>query len=189
VGWCGVPMVIRAAAISMSILAGCMPDLPRDVYIEGRFSDEEVALLEDAIAIANRELGDELLGHPVLRYRGRASDDDGFQFADFDDDRALVYVLDPESPEYQWLVEVTEDRFGGYATLSDLLVRPLPRLGGDRDRFRFIALHELGHFLGLTHNPDPGAVMYPGSGTPSSGYTLADREAFCLVYDCATPPR
>lgn len=61
-----------------------------------------------------------------------------------------------------------------------------------------ILTHEVGHFIGIAHSPDPGAVMYasyaPGS---TSQRTLAadDKKAVCSIYPpgngvaCNTVPR
>jgi hypothetical protein len=176
-------------SLVIALAAACMPDLPRDVAIERRFSAAEVALLEHAIAEANRELGDALLGHPVLTYRGRFDDPDGFGFDDFDDDRHGFYVLDITGPEYAWVRDTTERSFGGYATLADLLVRPLTDLDDRSDRFHRIALHEIGHFLGMTHSPDPESLMYVGPHSVAiTGFTISDKRSFCLVHDCVSPP-
>ncbi len=37
--------------------------------------------------------------------------------------------------------------------------------GADQTRLTVIATHEIGHSLGLAHNPDPRSVMYPSGGT------------------------
>ena len=37
----------------------------------------------------------------------------------------------------------------------------------DQDRQVVIATHEIGHAVGLAHNPDPGSVMSPWGGSPA----------------------
>jgi hypothetical protein len=177
-----VPLVIVLAA-------GCLPAPPRELQIESRFSDEETELLLDAIDATNQELGDALLGGPVVTYQGRYHDPDGFTFEDFDDDRHVMYVFDPDSDAYRWLVQVSDHGFFGYGTLADTLVVPLPSFGNNHLLFRITAMHELGHFLGMVHSTDPATLMFPGDRDASvMGFTAADQRAFCLTYDCATPP-
>jgi len=59
----------------------------------------------------------------------------------------------------------------------------------DQHCYRAIAMHELGHFLGMTHNPDPTSVMFHGPYTSCpAGYTVSDQRAFCYDYGCASEP-
>jgi len=165
--------------------AACAPELPRDLEIETKFDATETALLQDAIGVANRELGVALLGQPVLTYKGRYTDPDGFTFDDFTDEHHVIYLLDLDSPEYAWIESTTGSAYAGYATLGDVLMRPLARLGGNERVFHQIALHELGHFLGMTHNPDPDTIMYGGYLSPLvTTYTDKDKAAFCQIYAC-----
>lgn len=181
-----VPAVIAALAAGGG--AGCFPEMPRDVRIEARFTDQEVRLLREAMDQANRELGDALLGHPVLTYQGRFEDADGFHFDDFGDEVSVLYKLDAASDEYAWTTGALQHAYGGYATLADLMVLPLADLGSD-ERFKRVAMHEIGHFLGLTHSPDPGSLMY-GNGIRSdvNGFTYGDQVMFCHVHDCVRQP-
>lgn len=193
-------------ALSLLILllaAGCgndafLPGLPREISIETRFTDEEILIIEEAVDEANRELGTELLGHPALTYLGPYDDPDGFHVEDFDDGRAVIYVLSEDSSEYRYVADVTERGYGGYATLADvhMVYRYLPPPEATdeermemRRRFKRIVLHELGHFLGMSHNPDPGALMYAGPKPPDvTTYTLVDKRDFCFVYECLHEP-
>lgn len=195
----------RCALSFVIALAACgserdlfLPDLPRDIYVEGRFTDAEVLIIEEAIEEANRELGEELLGHPVLVPQGTFDDPDGFRVEDFYDGAAIIYVLEEDSAEYQWVADVTERGYGGYATVADvhMIYRYLPSPEATdeereemRRRFKRILLHEFGHFLGMSHNPDPEALMYSGEKPPDvTTYTLVDKQDFCFIYECLHEP-
>lgn len=49
--------------------------------------------------------------------------------------------------------------------------------------FRKIVAHELGHHIGLSHNPNEDTLMYP-DGRPYESIQPGDKEAFCFVRDC-----
>lgn len=178
----GVSLVIAAA------LGACAPELPRGIHVEAAFTPEEAAIVSGAIASANDRLGAALVGHPVLDDLGAISDPDGFQYDDLGDGVGVVYALDPASPEYRWLADTNERDYQGYGTLGDVLIAirlPAAPTDADRQHFRQVVLHELGHYLGLPHVDDREAIMYSGPGRLAlDTYTTADQQTFCLVYGC-----
>lgn len=160
------------------------PELPRPIYIEAAFSDDEVVIIEASIAEWN-VLSLECLGVPALEYLGRYNDPDGFQPEDFLDDRGVVYREPVDGENYAFLQ--SQEKFadysliGGYATVGDVLIF-VENLNTD-EIFQHVALHELGHHLGLRHiEDDHEAVMYLGG--VSRHLNDSDREAFCVVHDC-----
>jgi len=55
----------------------------------------------------------------------------------------------------------------------------------DSPELRNVALHEMGHFIGLAHISDPDALMNPVANGAVS-FTDADKRALCCVYECVT---
>jgi hypothetical protein len=154
--------------------------VPKNLYIESRFSDDETDRILAAIGIANRDLGEQLLGGPVIEYAGRFTDDDGWSHQDFGDDVHVIYKVEKNIPDYQWLAETIHKSPEGYGTASDILFFVQP--GDGFDGSQGLMLHEIGHFLGMMHSPVPEAVMHTPHG--SDNYTESDFDAFCLIYRC-----
>lgn len=173
--------LFAASCLEVDTLA---PKLPRPIYIEAAFSDDEVAIIEASIAEWNT-LSLEYLGVPALEYLGRYDDPDGFQPEDLLDGPGVVYRESVDGESYDFLQ--SQEKFadypliGGYATPGDVLIF-VENISTD-EMFRHVALHELGHHLGLQHiKDDQEAVMYLGG--VSRHLNNSDREAFCIVHDC-----
>lgn len=179
----GLALLIAAATIG-----ACVPDLPREIHVDDSFTNDERALASAAIAEANARLGDPLLGRAVIVELAPYHDADGFHFDDFGDDVAVIYAVDPTSPEYAWLAGNQDRAYEGYGTLSDVLVTTRLAPGAsaaERAHFQQVVMHELGHFLGLPHASERDAIMYSGPGRLDlSTYTTVDQADFCLVYGC-----
>jgi hypothetical protein len=182
----------RGLALVIAALGGCAVDLPRDLRIETGFTAEEGDAIAAAVHEANQRLGEPLLAGPVLILRGSFTDPDGFQLADFDDGVGVVYTVDVAAPAYRYLAAQAGAELAGYATLGDvLLFEHIPPGASDdqRRRFRRIAMHELGHYLGMSHNPDQRSIMYSGNDRLDlDTYTVEDQRAFCAIYDCVVAP-
>jgi hypothetical protein len=58
---------------------------------------------------------------------------------------------------------------------------------GDKDKFQGVALHELGHVLGIGHLENkPKSVMYPAYNNSKQCLRKDDLDAFCKVQDCGS---
>lgn len=163
------------------------PDLPRPIYIETAFSDEETGAIMANMAEWNA-MSQDCLGVPAFEYLGRYDDPNDFQPEDMLDDRAVVYRLAEGDETHEFLMSIEmykKGGIGGYATLGDVLMFISPGLA--TGNFWAINMHELGHHLGLQHiKDDPRAVMDVGVDTEAGeGHlTEKDRDAFCVVHDC-----
>ena len=180
-------LVTLAAALALA--AGCAPELPKEIYADDAFTADEEAMLVEMIDEWNR-VGREYLGREeILIYRGRFSDANGFDPDDLGDDHSVIY-RGTEDQYYEYLDGSGDDGLTllGYGTTADVLLFTFQL--ADEQAFRHVALHELGHFLGLGHVPDDTtAVMYYLTGAdPPIRLNRTDLQDFCLVYSCIRQP-
>ncbi len=116
----------------------------------------------------------------------------------FDEVNSIVFVTDKwrKDHNYVGLTTLTYDKWTGAITDADMEFNFVDfdismcgegASGLEEGDYRFIALHETGHLLGLDHPPNPEAVMYSG-GAPWCGtglpYELSadDVEGKCSIY-------
>lgn len=76
-------------------------------------------------------------------------------------------------PDLDWNVELQEKLEKLYEFLKE-----------HKAVFKRIIRHELGHHVGLLHNPNPDALMFSGAKTATT-FTELDKEAFALVRGCS----
>lgn len=191
--------------------------LPVQLYVDTNFSNLEQEAIADAVAEWNRQAGYRYEhGDTVLEIVGLVTDDFTEADYE-DDFHIIYRLSEPSAEEqYLQEVNGGACSTLGNATLSDALLimynfdqfmieleveqrERATQLGYDDqnlqaslDRFRFnfvrnLALHELGHLLGLLHHNDRVGVMNDdGLSFLSSPEYLsdADLDAFCLIYDC-----
>jgi len=192
-------------------------DLPVQIYVDTRFSDLEQEGIADAVAEWNRQAGCRYAyGDVVLEIAGTVTDDFTERDYE-DGVHVIYRISNPiEAEQYLQNVYGGADSTLGNATLADVILimynfdrfmieleaeqcERSAQLGYDNqnlqaslDRFRFhfvrnLALHELGHLLGLLHHNDRPGVMNDDGLSFLSGsefLTDADLDAFCLIYDC-----
>lgn len=179
-----------ACAIAAAIpAAGCVEPLPREIMIDDRFSADEEQMILAAIAEWNR-VGLEYLGlKEILIYRGRFVDQDGFDELDLEDGRSVMY-RGGDDRYYRFLSYYNEPgrTLLGYGTFADMLLFTFNL--DTPEKFQHVALHEMGHFLGLGHVPDDvDAVMYELTfDNPPLRLNRTDIQDFCLVFGCIKQP-
>lgn len=66
---------------------------------------------------------------------------------------------------------------------TELIVLNVDRIR-DMLEFRATTMHELGHALGLEHNPREFTLMYPSEDFGAHSITKYDLAAFCEIYFC-----
>lgn len=171
----------------LSVFGCYQVDLPKTIWIEKRWNDEEVAQIRRAIDEWNR-FSREYCGEDIIVYGGRLIDPNGFQSEiDPGDQYNIIYKTAEPDENYEFLADVTgRPKIGGYATKTDILIFTFQDYISAH--LYIVALHELGHWVGLIHiGNDPNVVMYPAPPADRlSGLTKKDKQAFCLVHGCCT---
>lgn len=66
---------------------------------------------------------------------------------------------------------------GGYIVSAKVLIRVPP----DNENYEYTVVHELGHAMGLGHNPSPDSLMYPWD-TGATAFNAKDRKAWRKMY-------
>lgn len=172
-------------ALLLSISSCYQTDLPKTIWIEESWNDEEVAQIHRAIDGWNN-FSREYCGEDIIIYGGRFADENGFNSeTDPADQHNVIYKTAEPDENYEFLANVTNrPNIGGYATKTDILIFTFHDYISAH--LYIVALHELGHWIGLIHiGNDPNAVMYPSAPADRlSGLTQKDKQAFCLVHGC-----
>ena len=183
-----------------SALSGCVtePELPRDIHIEDDFSVDQEEVLLSAIDSWNA-VSLQCTGEEAINYVGLYNDPNGFDENDFGDSYNVIYLGDRDSEVYQDILEDVLGSYGeelypvGYGTSADVILFPNPN--DTLEDMRQVALHELGHFLGIQHNQmspeffeeELSSVMFHPNDTVGL-LTKIDMEAFCIVHYCPYCP-
>jgi len=175
--------VLRPFLVAATLAAAaCGRPLPQDIYIDSSWNPEEAAIIEEAIdewnELSRTHLKDP---QPVLVYRGRYTDD--FQPDDFGDDFHVIYRIGrlEQVPEF-----LRDDPPGGYGSYGDMLILTFNICEGCDEYagyLRTVALHEIGHFLSLSHYEHKAGIMQPGN-YDIKHLNEADVGEFCCIYDC-----
>jgi hypothetical protein len=166
------------------VLSGC-EQAPYELWIDDACSHGDQKVIRDSVATVNAWTM-ENIGEALIEIGGVDA---------VDHTRALTdEMLNPNSGKRDFVVcllreEIPADQLErweplfGWAVQSGniiLLIEPL-----EPETFRRRVLHELGHFIGLSHVPktDPRpAIMHAHPTATAEGYTVADTELLCSVY-------
>lgn len=179
---------------------GCAQELPVEIWLDTAFDQEETAAIRRAVDEWN-ELCRHRLADPqaCLAEVGRVREE--FRPEAFSDDRHVVYKLATDS---EWPRDPLDEDTAGYGTRSDVILKthtfadsPFnPYWPKSLLRYEYLlwlqhlALHELGHLLGLMHfNHRPGVMNKWDKSGYDEHLSEADIDQFCLVYQCRPPPK
>lgn len=183
---------MRSILLLSTLFCGCTQNLPKEIWIDDRFSQDE-----EAVLLFDMKLWEEQTELDLFTYRGRIKVF-SFRKEDLADEAHVIYKIEDKSAMgederrvYDGTDNLELDGGGhpsGWATPEDILIYAF-RLKFHFDDFYLIGLHataehELGHFLGLGHiEYDSEAVMNPGNG-PQKCLKASDLVAFCSINNC-----
>ena len=182
--------LITSLVILLS-LSGCIPNADPPIFFRTDFemtNENRVRIINVAKQV-NYELGT-LYGGDLLIFDGTSADTDGFQMDDFNDGHQDIYQIMEGSDTYNELLagigldpEIWDWK-GSVFFQGDMILINKDKITtswSDRN-----VLHEFGHWLGLWHRNDPTSVMHMGGDV--GHFSQLDKEAFCIVHDCAISP-
>lgn len=193
------------------LVGGCgeWQQLPVELYIDSHFSETERAGILAAVDEWNYRAGG-LYRHGDSVFKVVGETDDTFNEHDTEDGAHVIYRIGEPTSDEQYVQQQNGGWVVGNSTLGDCFlilysferffeetydIAPIDVEAGEipyveKSRYVFIrnvALHELGHMLGLTHYAYERGVM-DQRGTPFIGHEVyledADLVAFCEIYDC-----
>lgn len=171
--------------LALSLLSCGWVDLPKTLWLDDKWNEEETQKIHQAIDEWNK-FGREYCGEDIIIYGGRFIDKNGFDLkTDPDDNDSVIYKIDKKNEIHDFLVGVAGHPINGYGMRSDILLFTFPEEAIGQD-IRNVAMHEMGHWLGLAHIPnEKNAIMYQAvTSDPTATLTKKDKQAFCIVHGC-----
>ena len=170
---------MRLALLTLP-LVGCTglqeQSFPVDLYVDSRFSDAEVSIIDTALTEWHEATGGIVEINPIYGYE---TDCDLLSVYG-DVNKVLHYCT--SSDEFTVIVK-PDPHIVGVADWQYVALI-VDRMGGSPWLLHAVTLHELGHFVGLPHHEVEGCLMHPLINHTQGcidDVTVAD---FCDHYDC-----
>jgi len=169
--------------------AACGGQFPRDIYVDDRFTPEELADIDSAINEVNKLA--KLIGEDSLvNLAGTFDDQDGvFSQRNVDNDRNELYRIG-SAGECLGFVSRYQSEFGtldnlnGFYAGTDIGILTFNVYQPGKAPFRTVVMHELGHFVGMGDLYGNGYAIMRPYGYTATSFTQADKEEFCQVHGC-----
>lgn len=156
-----------------------------NIYIDTQFSSDEKVLIKDAFSTWENVLNNNVKFN--INYSSKPSlfkDRESFEYGIF------VWKLEhgdktQMSDEDIKFFKNYEGVFLGEKHVSGNIII-LINYYGFNNRFYGVVLHEIGHFLGLSHVNDIDSLMHPSTGAYC--VTVNDADRACKMYNCEPNP-
>lgn len=174
--------------LSIALLLPACGPTPREIFIDERFSADEVNDILDAVDEVNKLAC--LIGeNKLMTVVGTFRDGNGrFEQHNVDNGYNELYRIGAAS-DCRDFVSDYEDQFSsfdklyGFYTGTDIGILVFNSYRDGRP-LKHTVMHELGHFVGMKHiTNNRHAVMHPYACCVDS-FTQADKEEFCLRHGC-----
>lgn len=158
-----------------------------NVYIDDAFSDDEVIIIKKSFVTWESVLDNKLKFNIKSKMKRPSLFKDREPFSD----GIFIWYLNPrdeldENMAYEdrkYLINYEGIFLGRKHISGDIVMLIRYNLN---DRFYGVMLHEIGHFIGLSHVEDRESLMHASTGT--NCVTLNDAERACKMYKCEPKP-
>lgn len=152
-----------------------------DVYISNRFDANDVKLINEATQEWEEKTNHLIIYH--IYYNFDISHSSDIQYKS----HSLVFI---KLSKYDATMPQIDKTYGGKVLglfdgtgmVPKVFLIPDRLLGANYERS--VILHELGHFLGLSHSETEDTLMYPSQDHSSKHITKDDLQAFCKIWNC-----
>lgn len=166
-------------------LVGCTPRQPLHLALQDTWTEDERTHILSDMARWEQATSHiiQFMPSPVPFHDPSGE----FERSDLDDGASVLYKVERENKDTDWLMSAAGVDLAGYNFDSDMLIfwYKLGIVAGPNESLELfdpLVLHELGHHTGLGHIRIHPSIMNDGYTTDC--ITQWDLEAFCELYGC-----